>query len=58
MKEKGEKNEWLFKTCFKVVADKNAPIGVRIGGPLLGASLLIIEPIARLSFWRHEKDNK
>jgi len=59
MNENNEKkDEWLFKTCFKVAADKDAPIGVRICGPLIGTGLLVVEPIARLCFWKHEKNDK
>jgi len=52
-----EDNEWLTTKCFKLAADKDAPIGVRVMGPLLGVGMAVTEPIARLCFWWDEKHN-
>ena len=53
-----EKDEWLFKQCFKWAADKDVPTGLRVLSPFLGISMLIVEPIARAGFWWHEKHEK
>jgi len=47
----------LTTKCFKLAADKDAPIGVRVMGPLLGVGMAVTEPIARLCFWWDEKHN-
>ena len=55
MKEEKD-DEWLTTMCFKLAADKDAPVGLRILGPFLGLGMAVTEPIARLGFWLHERE--
>ena len=55
MKKDKEEDGWLTTMCFKLAADKNAPVSVRIIGPVLGVGMAVTEPVARLCFWLHER---
>lgn len=55
-KNEEEKDEWLTTQCFKLAADGDAPVGLRILGPFLGVGMAVTEPIARFCFWLHERE--